>query len=1376
MRNREDRITERRPGAIAALIRFVLEQRLVVGIATVLVVLGGLAVAPFDWELDWLPRDPVAVDAIPDLGENQQIVFTDWPGRSPRDVEDQVTYPLTVQLMGLPGVREVRSTSMFGFSTISVIFDDNIEFYWARSRIIEKLNSLPAGTLPAGVQPGLGPDATGLGQVYWYTLEGRDPQGMPVGGWDLHELRSIQDYYVRYGLLAAEGISEVASVGGFVREYHVDVDPDALRAAGVSLEEVFRAVQGSNLDVGARTTEINRVEYVIRGTGFVKDVSDIEAAVVRSGAGFTPIRVSDLAHVSMGPAERRGALDRGGAEAVGGVVVVREGYNPLQAINNVKSKIEEIAPGMPTRAVVDWTRTTSREVEDFAWSQGFDAFLDAGLNQDGWLGWLGASPHDEWPGWVTTSQVSVESFYDRTGLIYETLGTLNDALLQQILVTIIIVIVMLMHLRTSLVVSAMLPLAVLLTFLGMKLFGVDANVVALAGIAIAIGTIVDMGIIISENVIRHLDEAPPEESRINVVYRGASQVGSAVLTAIATTVISFLPVFAMTGAEGKLFTPLAYTKTFVLIAAVLIALTLVPAVMYAAVARRGSGSGGSGRGRGGHGVGARVRLTALVGPGAGRAGSFGLMVAGGALLALSLVMGWLIAAGAALALALLSAYRVYGHRLPPALQGHHTRVGSVAAALAVTWALAYVWEPLGPERAFVINLIFVALLVGGLLGAFLLFERKYEGILRWALANRRAFLAMPALLVMLGLNVWLGFDRVFGFVPRAAGVVGVQESVVRTWGPYSWAMHAFPGLGREFMPALDEGSFLWMPTTMPHASIGEVLEVMAYQNMAFEAIPEVESVVGKIGRAESALDPAPVSMIETVINYHPEYVTDHAGRRLSFAWDRGTGDFVRDDQGELIPDRRGRPYRQWRDHIRSSQDIWDEIVEAGRIPGTTSAPRLQPIETRLVMLQTGMRAPMGIKVRGPDIETLERVAIQLEGLLREVPAVEAATVNAERIVGKPYLEIDVDRERTARYGLSVADVQNTIAMAIGGLEATTTVEGRERYNIRVRYPRELRGDPEEMSRILVAAGSSTGGGMGPMATAGGGAARLTSASGGPIQVPLSEVAEIRYVRGPEMIRSENTFPVSYVTFGGRTGMAEVEVVEQAQAYLNEQMREGRLSLPGGVSFTFAGAYENQLQAAKTLRVVLPVALMLIFLILFFQFRSVPRTLIVFSGIAVAWAGGFVMIWLYGQGWFGNFDIFGANMRELFQLQAINLSVAVWVGFLALFGIAVDDGVVMMTYLRQSSEEQPTDSVEGIREATVQAGLRRVRPCLMTSATTILALLPVLTATGRGADIMIPMAIPSVGGMSLVLLTMFTVPVLFAWAEERKLLRAMETDG
>ena len=545
------------------------------------------------------------------------------------------------------------------------------------------------------------------------------------------------------------------------------------------------------------------------------------------------------------------------------------------------------------------------------------------------------------------------------------------------------------------------------------------------------------------------------------------------------------------------------------------------------------------------------------------------------------------------------------------------------------------------------------------------------------------------------------------------------------------------------MPALDEGSFLWMPTVMPHASIGEAREIMAQQNLAFEAIPEVESVVGKLGRAESALDPAPVSMFETVINYRPEYIQDASGRRLTFAYDRRNQEFRRDADGELIPDSRGRPYRQWREHIRSPQDIWDEIVHAGDMPGVTSAPLLQPIETRQIMLQTGMNAPMGIKVSGPDLETVASTVVEMERHVRQVPAVVPEAVQAERVVGKPYLEVVVDRERAGRYGLRVADVQNTLSMAVGGMEATITIEGRERYNVRVRYPRELRGDAEAIQRLLVDLPNGA-------------------------TIPLGEISEIRYVQGPEMIRSENTFPVAYLTFGGAPGLAEVNVVEAVAEHLERARAEGRLLIPAGITYSFAGSYQNQIHASRTLRIILPISLFLIFMILYFQFKHVRRTLIVTSGIVVAWAGGFVMLWLYGQGWFADFSLLGVNMRELFQMDVINLSIAVWVGFLALFGIAVDDGIMLMTYLTQNVEKSPPKTIEDVREATLMAGRRRVRPLLMTSATTIIALLPILTSTGPGADIMIPMAIPSVGGMTFMVLSMFTVPVLFAWLEERKL--------
>jgi copper/silver efflux system protein len=1317
-------------------IRFFLEQKLVVILLVLLIGFAGVAVAPFDWRIDWLPRNPVPVDAIPNLGENQQIVFTEWAGRSPQDVEDQVTYPLTVSLLGVPGVREVRSLSSFGFSMIFLIFEDGTEFYWTRSRILEKLNSLPSGLLPEGVQPALGPDATALGQIFWYTLEGRDPQGNPAGGWDLHEIRSVQDWYVRYGLLAATGISEVASIGGYVQEYQIDVDPDAMRAYGVTLNQVFTAVAKSNLDVGAGVTEINRVEYILRGVGFIRNLEDLEKAVVDVGDDRIPIRVSDVAVVTLGPAERRGVLTQMGAEAVGGVVVVREGFNPLEAINNVKEKIAEISPGLPSKAVIDWTRTTTAEIERFARNNGFESFTAADshiLNHEGWLSWLRANSPEVWPEWVTVSQLKIVSFYDRTGLIYETLGTLNDALLQQILVTIIVVIVMVLHLRASMVISAMLPLAVLMCFIFMKLFGVDSNVVSLAGIAIAIGTIVDMGIIVTENVLKHLKEAPEDEPRIEVVYRATSEVGSAILTAISTTVISFLAVFTMTGAEGKMFTPLAFTKTFVLIGAVIAALTVVPAAIHVLVAGR---------------INWRQSRRMML---------FGLGIVSLLVIILGIVQRWTMVWIAGLILLIIVMVHLYRHHLPMKFQhgleridgatADMARIGpwiaSVVAVIAVGWILTIVWEPLGPERGFIRNAIFVTVLVGGLLGVFFAFQYVYAPILRFCLNHKVIFLAFPIVLVFLGASVWVGFDRMFGFIPATAKRVGIDPQTIRTSSPWVWASHELPGLGREFMPPLDEGSFLWMPTTMPHASLGEALEVLQYQDMAIASVPEGENVTGKIGRAESALDPAPVSMIETVIDYKSEYITDESGRRINFRYDKKRDEFVYDDNGQLIPDPSGRPFRQWRDHIRNPQDIWDEIVKAAHIPGTTSAPKLQPIETRLVMLQTGMRAPIGIKLRAPDLTTLDRMAVEIEGLVRQVPSVNTATVNADRVVGKPYFEIEIDRTAIARYGLNITDVQDVITVAIGGRTITTTVEGRERYPVRVRYPRELRGDPEAIRRVLVSAMDGT-------------------------QIPLGEVADIRYTRGPQMIRSEDTFLTAYITFGPNPGLAEVNVVEQVQDFLNARVASGELAVPPGVSWRFAGTYEHQLRAARTLKIILPVSLMIIFLILYFQFRSVATTLIVFSGIAVAWAGGFVMIYFYGQEWFGNFEVFGVNMRQLFQLHAINLSVAVWVGFLALFGIATDDGVVIATYLKQSFDKRRTETITQLRTATVAAGLRRVRPCLMTSATTILALLPVLTSTGRGADIMIPMAIPSVGGMSLVLLTMFTVPVLFCLVEEIKL--------
>ncbi|MEX0742145.1 MAG: efflux RND transporter permease subunit, partial [Phycisphaeraceae bacterium] len=647
------------------LIRFCLEQKLVVVVTVLLLIGWGVAVAPFDWEMGGLRAevDSVAVDAIPNLGENQQIVFTEWPGRSPQDIEDQVTYPLTVTLMGVPGVKEVRSRSMFGFSSIFVIFHDDVEFYWSRARLIEKLNALPSGLLPGEVQPALGPDATGMGQIFWYTLEGRSPDGEPTGGWDLHELRSVQDWFVRYGLTGAEGVSEVASIGGHVREYHVDVDPDAMRSHGVTMGQIAQAVGNSNVEVGARTTEINQVEYVIRGLGYVRGLGDIEKAVVRAAEGGVPIKVSDVANVTLGPAERRGALTMAGAEAVGGVVVVREGYNPLSAIQNVKAKIAEIEGGLPAKVLIDWTQTTREEVENFAALWGIEDFQgEAGV------AWLRSNDRALWPEWASISQLAIVPFYDRTELIYETLGTLNDALVQQILVTMIVVIVLVVHLRASLVISGMLPMAVLICFIGMKLAGVEANVVALAGIAIAIGTIVDMGLIVSENVLRHLAEADDEEDRLEVVYRATREVGGAVLTAVGTTVVSFLPVFALTGAAGKMFTPLAFTKTFVLIAAAGLAITVVPAAAHVLIAGRVSNRA------------ARQAVWVV------------LALAGLIIAAVGAMRGWTMVWPAGLGLMAIACYHIatglLGERRGEAARKVGGWLANIVAAALVVWVLA----------------------------------------------------------------------------------------------------------------------------------------------------------------------------------------------------------------------------------------------------------------------------------------------------------------------------------------------------------------------------------------------------------------------------------------------------------------------------------------------------------------------------------------------------------------------------------------------------------------------------------------------------------------------------------------------------------------
>jgi Cu(I)/Ag(I) efflux system membrane protein CusA/SilA len=1229
-------------------IKFLIENKLVAVLLLALFIGWGIINAPFNWDTGFLPSNPVAVDAIPDIGENQQIVFTKWDGHSPQDIEDQITYPLTTSLLGIPGVKTIRSSSMFGFSSIYIIFEEDIEFYWSRSRILEKLNSLPNSLLPDGVNPALGPDATGLGQIFWYTLEGRDENGNVTGGWDLQELRSIQDYYVKYALSSASGVSEVASIGGYVQEYQVDVNPELMRQYNIGLHQVVKAVKNSNKDIGAQTLEINQVEYLVRGLGYIKSIAELENAVVTS-EDYTAIRIKDIAKVSLGPAARRGILDKEGAEVVGAVVVARYGANPLEVINNVKKKISELSTGLPSKVLSDGR----------------------------------------------TSQLTIVPFYDRTELIHETLGTLKEALTLEILITILVIVIMVFNLRASVLISGLLPVAVLMTFIAMKLFGVDANIVALSGIAIAIGTMVDVGVILSENIIRHLDENNGKLPINTVVYNATTEVSGAIVTAVMTTIISFIPVFSMIGAEGKLFIPLAFTKTFALTASIIVALFLIPP-FAAYLFKRGN-----------------IRKTT----------SYSIN-------SVLILLGILaIVSGYWLGLILI----VYGvtafYKLHGRLSAQHTNSINIGiSVLAIIFLLAEHWRPLGVDRSIIWNLIFVGFICFGLLGVFTLFRRYYTRILQWALSNKLLFLTLPAIIVIGGFSI-------------------------------------MKNTGKEFMPSLNEGSFLLMPTSMPHSGIQENKRVLQQLDMAVAGIPEIETVVGKAGRTESALDPAPLSMYENVIQYKSEYMLNENGERQRYKvnedglFELKDGSIVANPsntedvtlsaversfssikRSQLIEDNDGEFYRNWRPEIKSPDDIWKEIVKVTKLPGVTSAPKLQPIETRLVMLQTGMRAPMGIKVKGQDLKQIEAFGIQLESILKEAEGVKSEAVFADRIVGKPYLLIDIDRDKIARYGISIDDVQNVIKVAVGGMVITQTVEGRERYGVRVRYPRELRSDPTDLEQIYV-----------PVE------------KGSP--VPLSELVSIRYEQGPQVIKSEDTFLVGYVLFDKIDGYAEVNVVENAQALIQQKLDSGELVIPKGINYQFTGTYENQLRAEKTLSVVVPLALLIIFLILYFQFRSVTTSLMVFTGIAVAFGGGFLMIWLYGQDWFLNFGFFGTNLRDLFQMHTINLSVAVWVGFIALFGIATDDGVVMATYLTQTFKRNKPNNIKAIRASVVQAGEKRIRPCLMTTATTILALLPILTSTGRGSDIMIPMAIPGFGGMLIALITLFVVPVLYSWKQE-----------
>jgi len=963
-------------------------------------------------------------------------------------------------------------------------------------------------------------------------------------------------------------------------------------------------------------------------------------------------------------------------------VVARYGANPLHTIDNVKAKIDEIAPGLPSKTLADGTE----------------------------------------------SRVTIVPFYDRTGLIYETLGTLEEAISLELLISILVVIVLMLNLRASFLISSLLPLGVLIAFITMRQFGVDANIVALSGIAISIGVMVDVGVVFTENIVRHLEMPENITARgkqlVNVIYKATVEVAGAVITALTTTIVSFLPVFAMEAAEGKLFKPLAFTKTFTMLAALLIGLVIIPTLAHMVFSIRFDRN-------------KYKKILNLV-----------LAIAG---LIISVATGFFVALG-------LTAYGLnayFGDRWPETKKSWVNIINIIITGVLIVFFLTKAWMPLGAQNSLLINFLFVIAIVGVVLGALSMVVASYPRILKWALNNKGKFLITPVLIILFGITAWQGFSNIFGFMPEFVKKSGVYQSLDNT----------LPGMGKEFMPSLDEGSFLLMPTTMPHSGIQENLEVIKILDIRVNAIPEVESVVGKWGRVNSALDPAPTSMYENLINYRSEYILNEKGHRIRFKvnkegafelkdggmYNPGEEDFRVIEKENLIEDNKGEYFRQWRDEIKSPNDIWDEIIRQASVPGLTSAPKLQPIATRLVMLQTGMRAPMGIKVFGPDLETIETVGLEIEQLLKQVEGVSPMSVFADRVVGKPYLEMEIDRDAIARYGLTVQHLQNILSGAVGGMKLTTTVEGRERFPVRMRYAREFRDNPEDLKKLLVPTPSGA-------------------------QIPLGELITMNYVRGPQLIKSENTFLVGYVIFDKKEGFAEVDVVENAQDYFNGLLESGDFQLPAGVSYVFTGNYENQTRAAKRLMIVVPISLILIFLILYFQFKSVMSTTLIFTGIIVAISGGFIMLWLYGQPWFLNGSMAGIGLRDLFQVHTINLSVAVWVGFIALFGVATDDGVLISTYIKQLMEKNKPKSVKELRGVILQAGSKRVRPAMMTTATTIIALLPVLTSTGKGSDIMVPMAIPLFGGMTIEVLTMFVVPVLYSMWQEGKIKRELKTQN
>jgi len=1109
----------------------------------------------------------VPIDAIPNVGENQVIVFTEWPGRSPKDVEDQVTYPLSVALLTVPHAESVRGKSMFGYSFVQVTFADGTDFYWARSRVLERLGTAVA-SLPTGVTPTLGPDATALGQIFYYVLSG--PPEM-----NLAELRTLQDYVVRYELQSVQGVSEVASVGGYVRQYQIEVDPDALRFHDVPLERLIAAVKDSNSDVGAKTVESGGMEYVIRGRGFIgqnKDVqqslADIEQTVVLSRDGV-PVRIRNLGQVQLGPDFRSGAIDLNGSEAVGGVVVMQFGENPRQVIERVRAKIKQLQPAL--------------------------------------------------------KGVNIVPIYDRTGLINETVATLTESLREELAITAAVIVLFLLHFRASLIVAVTLPMSVLMAFIGMEWFQIDANIMSLAGIAIAIGEVGDLSIIISENVYQHLaqweagqaSERRDERTRVQVIVDATHEVAPAIITGVSTTIVSFLPVFFLTGRDLKLFAPLAWTKTFAMVAALLVAVFLVPALC-------------------------RLLLSSARWP-----------------------LWRSVIATAAGGLAGMLATILFWH---PWIKGISPLPVWTTAPLAGLFVGGLAWM-MSRERLRPIEENPTSRLILWV----------YEPTLRFLLAHKFSFAAVPVLIIVLGAGAWFGLPTILYPVEQVARGLGAEPNDLPG---YVDLKHRFPGLRTDDWIALDEGTWFYMPTLYPAGSFSQGMEVLQTQDALICQIPEVENVLGKLGRVESALDPAPGVMIETYVMLKPE--------------------------------------SQWRKGA-TIHSIWNEINAVGTLPGITPASPLQPIEGRVVMLQSGIKAPMAIRIYGDNLDGLAEAARHVAEELRQIPHVNAATVNPDIVLGMPYVEFEVDREAAARFGMTTMSVNQIIETALGGMNLTQTVEGRERYPIRLRYQRDVRERIDDLPKLPVV--TETG-----------------------EVVPLEVLTKMKTTWGPGMISSEDARLVAHVSFAPSGLAGDLETVQAVESRLRQSQASGSLQLPTGYALLAVGSFQNQIEANRRLQLIIPIVILVDLLIIYLNFRNLPLTLIIFTQVPIAVMGGMIGLGLYG----------------------IEMNTAIWVGLIALIGIAEDDGVVIATYMEQLFAQRPMRTVQDLRDATLEAGRRRIRPCLMTAFTTFAALLPVMLATGRGADVARAMALPVFFGMFIELVSLFVVPVLYCGYMEAKL--------